>query len=181
MMYRNCLGQLEADATISVIGNAYILKTMIDAFPPKKWDAATPVEEIVAEMERDGFDCRTRRDPYGRTVINCTHIETQKAIDTIVENRRKQFKDSVPGFVRFGAVPQNGKSKNFRDGTFEAGVSCFAADFAKDGSYRLHLNPVLEISFLTVSDRQAYRLYGDVVGTGADGEPLLKVTKSVKI
>jgi hypothetical protein len=30
-------------------------------------------------------------------------------------------------------------------------------------------------------DRDAYRVYGDVVGIGADGEPVLKITKLVKL
>mgnify|MGYP006987603846 CR=1 FL=1 len=105
-------------------------------------------------MEADGWQCTICKDRYGRAKIDCIHLETQAAIDAA----KAQVSD-----------------------TLEAGVSCFDAEIAADGSYRLLLTDMLEVSYLTIADRPAYRLYGERIGTGADGEPLLRVDRAVKM
>ena len=96
------------------------------------------------------------------------------------KNNAAIFKNAEKGFLRFGDLPKNGKSKNFANGNFEAGVSAFNAEFSGN-NYRPILTDVLEVTYLNVVSRPAYRVWGKVVGTGADGEPLLKVTKFVKL
>ncbi len=185
MVYRNCLGGLEAKADISVFdsfsGKYYSLHTVIDGYTSKRWSFDTSVEDIVREMEADGFTCTVSRDGFGQPRIACTHTETQAVIDAMKAEQARKFAGATRGYVRYGELPEDGRSRNYRDNVQENGVSCFEAEFAADGSYRLLLNPVLEVSYLTVVTRQAYRLYGEVVGTGADGEPLLKVEKTEKI
>ena len=82
---------------------------------------------------------------------------------------------------RRAEAASGGRSRNHRDNTLEAGISCFEAEIAPGGGFPLLLTSVLEASYLTVADRPAYRLYGERVGTGADGEPMLRVDYAVKM
>lgn len=187
-IYRNSLGRPEAEMTISAVTNP-VYNAMIEYFstssvsnaPSHKWGADVSVDSMVADMVAAGWACSVRRDGYNNPVIDCTHIETQAAIDEMKKAAAAKFADAEQGYIRFGEMPKSGKSWNFRDNRPEAGISVFEADFAKDGSYRPILNDVLAVSYLTVKDRQAYRVYGDVVGMGADGEPLIKISKAVKV
>lgn len=192
MIYRNCLGMLESAASISISGGLplknggktdryYCLSTTIKGYPSKRWNIDTPIEDIVREMNADGFACKVSKDGFGNERIACTHTETQTVMDALKDEQDQRFSGATRGYVRFGELPEGGRSRNYRDDILENGVSCFDAEFSDGGEYRLLLTPVLEVSYLTVYDRQAYRLYGDVVGTGADGEPLLRVDRLEKI
>ena len=186
-IYRNSIGGLEDGLTISATTNPvytseikYFSTSSVSDAPNRKWDGTTSVDSMVYDMVAAGWTCEVRKDGHGNPVINCTHIETKAAIDKMKKAEEAKFADADQGYIRYGEIPKSGKSWNFRDNCPEDGVSVFEADFAKDGSYRPILNDVLTVSFLNVSDRQAYRIYGDVVGMGADGEPLINVSKAVK-
>ena len=185
MIYRDTIGRPNAEANISIFGGpmspTYYSLSHVNDCPDRKWSGDTDPAYIIAEMEADGWRCTLRKDGHNRPVINCIHLETQAAIDAANAQSEAKFAGAERGYIRFGALPKDGKSRNHRDSTFEAGVFCFDAEIAPDGSYRLLLTPVLEVSYLTVANRPAYRLYGDRVGTGADGEPLLRVDKTVKL
>lgn len=185
MIYRDVIGRPNAEANISLFGGltspAYYSLSHVNDCPDRKWSGDTAPEIIAAEMEADGWQCTIRKDGHGKPVIDCIHLETQAAIDAAQAAASAKFADAERGYIRFGAPPKDGRSRNHRGNTLEAGISCFDAEIAADGSYRLSLTPVLEVSYLTVADRPAYRLYGERVGTGADGEPLLRVDKAVKL
>lgn len=185
MIYRDILGIPVSGATVSFStdifsgGSAYRLHTTAENYSGiHKWDGDIPVEEISQYLGGLGFDCSVGNDGYGRPLIKCIHQETQRLIDTTRATENEKFAGAERGYVRFGGIPEGGKSKNYRDNTLECGVSCFEAEFAKDGSYRLILTPELEVSYLTVMWRDAYRLYGECVGIGADGEPVLAVERA---
>lgn len=74
-------------------------------------------------------------------------------------------------FIRFGVVPKEGKSKNFRDGYLENGVSVY--ELGEDGQ------PVLHGWHYEITKRQPYYGRGVIVGFGSDGEPLVKI-KSIR-
>lgn len=182
MLYKGHLGELVSCADISYSqdifsGEAnYRLSTTIKAYDGvTKWPGETSVDDICAKMAQNGWDCTVSKDGYNRPKIHCIHRETQAAIDAIKLDQDKKFKDAERGYIRFGKLPNCGKSRNHRDNTLERGVSCFEAEFSADGSYRLLLTPVLQVTYLTVFERDAYRLYGECVGSGADGEPVLRV------
>lgn len=82
-----------------------------------------------------------------------------------------------PIYVRLGGLPEGGRSRNFRDGGFEDGVSAFRA--AWDGK-----TLVVEANagaILFDSNRPLYQIEGDVLGqTGSDDEPLLANAVQVK-
>lgn len=185
MIYRDAIGRPNAEANISMFGGltspAYYSLSHSNDCQDRKWSGDTDPADIIADMEADGWRCTLRKDGHNRPVISCIHLETQAAIDAAKAQSEVKFAGAERGYIRFGGIPEGGKSRNHRDSTFEAGVSCFDAEIAPDGSYRLLLPPVLEVSYLTVADRPVYRLYGDRVGTGADGEPLLRVDRAVKL
>ena len=185
MIYRDAIGRPNAEAQISMFGGifdpAYYSLSHVSDCPDRKWSGDTDPADIMAEMEADGWRCALRKDGHNQPVINCIHLETQAAIDAAKAETQAKFAGSERGYIRFGNLPEGGKSRNHRDNTLEAGVSCFEAEIATSGDFRLLLTPVLEVSYLTVADRPAYRLYGERVGTGADGEPLLRVDSAVKL
>lgn len=185
MIYCDAIGRPNAEANISMFGGltspAYYSLSHVNDCPDRKWSGDTDPADIIAEMEADGWRCTLRKDGHGKPVIDCIHLETQAAIDAAQAAASAKFADAERGYIRFGSLPKGGKSRNHRDNTLEAGISCFDAEIAASGAFRLLLTPVLEASYLTVADRPAYRLYGERVGTGADGEPLLRVDKAVKL
>ena len=186
-IYKNALGLPDASATIFAQTSpvyskisGYSLAKVSDA-PAMSWAAGTPVTEIINQMQGQGWACVVSKDGHGHALINCTHKDTQAVIDAAVKSAALKFADAEKGFIRFGAIPASGRSINFRDKTQEAGVSVFDAEFTKSGAYRVIVNDVLKVSYLTVMQRDAYRVYGDIIGQGADGEPLLNVKKAVKL
>lgn len=185
MIYRDAIGRPNAEANISMYGGlmspAYYSLSHVNDCPDRKWSGDTAPETIAAEMEADGWQCTICKDRYGRAKIDCIHLETQAAIDAAKAQVSAKFLGAERGYIRFGGLPAGGQSRNHRDDTLEAGVSCFDAEIAADGSYRLLLTDMLEVSYLTIADRPAYRLYGERIGTGADGEPLLRVDRAVKM
>ena len=84
-------------------------------------------------------------------------------------------------FVRFGKPPEGGKSYNFRDHHHEPGVSVYPA-FIIGNEVRLDLTNIDFTSYLFISNNsERFFCEGEIVGTGSDGEPCLRVTKTRKI
>lgn len=183
-IYKDCLGRPNAEGIISVFGTietGYLAFSSVSDAPYKKWPYESKnVSDIVAEMEADGWECKVGFDGENAPFIKCIHKETQKLINDLKVESEKKFKNAEKGFIRFGDCPKNGKSFNYRDNIPEKGVSVFEAEFVNK-EYRVILTPVLEATYLLVKNRPAYRLYGEVVGTGADGEPVIKVSKKIKL
>lgn len=188
-VYKDCLGNLVSTAIISVFGSNHgkpgtgrLSLSTVSNCPRRQWDYTSyDVSDIVAEMDADGWDCMVDKDGYNSPRISCIHRATQSAMDALSQKIDTRFKNAVKGFIRFGKCPKNGKSFNHRDNIPEVGVSVFSAEFVGKHYRVLFDNHVLPVSYVSVADRPAYRIYGNIVGTGADGEPLLRVTKSVKL
>lgn len=99
--------------------------------------------------------------------------------------------DSI--LLRLGEIPEAGVSRNHRDDVLEAGVSCYRASYlapddpATDYSWALDragLDPVsTSIVVAAARDRRAplYRLHGEIVGRGSDGEPLVRVERAERL
>lgn len=69
-------------------------------------------------------------------------------------------------FIRHGRPPEDGYSRNHRDGTEEDGVSVYLID----GSEVVYVG-----WYFGIAQRPAYRGRGTVVGFGSDGEPLVRI------
>jgi len=182
--YRDALGRPEPQATISVFGARYgrpgtgffSLKATSDA-PAKRWPyLSKDVSAIVAEMEAGGWDCSVEEDLDGAPLIRLVHRATQALLDEERNAASARFAEAEKGYIRFGDLPPGGRSTNHLDGTLEVGVSVFEAEFAGAGC-RLCVDSVLRRTYFEVRTRQAYRVWGPVVGTGSDGEPVIKVTR----
>ena len=88
----------------------------------------------------------------------------------------------VARYLRFGPIPKSEQSHNHATGTIEKGVSVYALD-END-------NPIVPTKREYAADDLAFRqrretgtryiVQGDRVGTGYDGEPLLRNVKVVK-
>jgi hypothetical protein len=188
-IYKDSLGRPNATATISVFGadygtpgKGYLSLSAASDCPSRKWDyVSKDVTAIVDEMTSEGWECTVDQDGYGAPRIKCIHTATQALIDAAADQSNNKFANAQRGFIRFGKCPNDGYSINHRDKTPEAGVSVFEAEFVGKEYRLIFNNHILESSYLSVADRPAYRIYGEVVGTGADGEPVLKVTKSAKL
>jgi len=78
-------------------------------------------------------------------------------------------------FIRYGAPPASGRSTNAREGILEDGVSVYRAWMIPRGGLILDLRGMDVISSLCIanSGRPVYAVTGQVVGQGADHEPLL--------
>lgn len=97
-------------------------------------------------------------------------------------------------YIRYGGLPKERKSYNSREDIYEDGVSVYRATvYAAEATtskgntlildrYTLDLDGVdfASTMFITKSERAAYVVEGDEIGTGADGEPILENVKIVK-
>ena len=82
-------------------------------------------------------------------------------------------------YVRFGDIPEGERSYNSTDECYEDGVSVYAAEIESvpaesdaDGMFVPVGNKTLQIIML--AQRDTYLVTGERVGTGVDGEPLLR-------
>lgn len=195
-VYRNAIGEPVAHANIyRVRVPAHTLWSKVEgerSIPAREYWSGCPSHEfsddataadVVEELEADGWDCQLLTDGFGRPMISATHRETQRAIDEAIAASNARFADAERGYLRYGDLPEGGRSRNHRDGFLEAGVSCFHAEFAKDGSWRLLTGCVTKIDalMLAAAGAKAYRLWGTEVGTGSDGEPLLAVDRCEEV
>jgi len=103
---------------------------------------------------------------------------------TILKNDFLDFleKNAEKTYLRFGLVPESGRSFNFRDNFLEKGVSVYAA-YKFEGKYIV--NPRNIFTFTSYfGSKKAYEISGNELSTlGSDDEPLLenaKIVKSIK-
>ena len=215
MIYKNCLGAFEYEASISIIQRGlsprevkvyshdgeriereypyFVVSTIAEGFPlankrysySNKEEYLAKVEECISDMACIGFSVSSRRPSiYGEPFVSIdfVHDETKEVAEKEKEKARSRRENGEEGYIRFGEVPRSGKSYNYRDNFFEKGVSAYHAVFFPDGSYEvLYHNPFEMFGAYSYSSRPAYRLYGEEIGTGSDGEPVLKVIKAIKL
>ncbi len=129
-------------------------------------------------------------DPFYSTVnhyaLSVYHVATMfKRLQSLnVKGEEKRI------FIRFGNIPQDGKSKihNGDEGVIgkEIGVSVYEA--IQDGGNIKILIPKNEtcvlVSMSGCFDKPAFLVEGDIIGTGSDGEPLLinvKIINSLEL
>ncbi len=189
MLYRDSLGNLVPESTITQFGGNYgrggyfCLRTTAKNNPHdgKKWDN-TPeaIATIAPWAEENGYDIIEGKDGYGAYRAKLIHRATKKALDDLRAKVSEVFANAEPGYIRFGNLPEGGFSRNKATGNLEAGVSAFNAEFARDGRWRPILDTPQQVaSFfaLIADDRPIYRVYGERIGAGGDGEPVLRVDR----
>ena len=189
MIYTNALGNPVPTASISHFGGSYgrggylAITTTATTNPDadKRWDnSPDDIATIAAWADAHGYDIVEGRDGYGAYRASLTHRETARALATIKASEDAMFYGAERGYVRLGDLPSGGRSRNRATGGNEAGVSVFCAEIAQDGSWRPILcTPQQTGSYLSLlaDGRPAYRVFGEVVGTGGDGEPVMCVER----
>jgi len=191
MIYVNHLGRPDPIAVISKfggssvypgqIGGQMVLKSTAKNAPDKRWDyTSKDMSSIVREMKQDGWTCEVKKDGYNHPVIWCVHKETRAALDRLEATKVKLIGKGQAGYIRFGDLPETGKSTNKVTGDVEPGVSVYRATFYKNG-YRVETPWYSQGTYISISQRQAYQVWGELVGNGSDGEPCLKVTRKKKL
>ncbi len=85
-----------------------------------------------------------------------------------------------PQYVRFGDTPPKGRSVHFSTGEMHAGVSCYRGLFLQEALFRidtggLTMQGLASLITLAACDWPAFFVEGEEVGTGPDGEPLVRV------
>lgn len=79
-------------------------------------------------------------------------------------------------FVRFGDLPEGGRSRNEETGDLEAGVSVYRGEWQSSDHDVLCVTLANEgdvIQLRQLDDRPIFLVEGEEAGTGSDGEPLL--------
>lgn len=81
-------------------------------------------------------------------------------------------------YIRFGAIPESGRSINHATREPESGVSCYrlvriGAEWRIDGAIGSYME-------LSSSGLPLYEIAGDEIGTGSDGEPILRNARIVR-
>lgn len=79
-------------------------------------------------------------------------------------------------YLRFGAPPAGGRSKNWTSNTYESGVAVYPLE-ESGGLFRLREGGAMHAgtgAFLIAGGAQPYLVRGKQVGVGSDGEPLLE-------
>lgn len=171
----------------------------------KYWPIGTPIKDIIAELEANGWESHSGEE---NGVTDFYHAPTQIALLQHLQDYSQSFlrelymypsldNDEIqpgpeipgaqPAYIRFGELPKYGYSVNYACSLPEYGVSCYEAAITKNGDcHFVNLNTRLYSELASPlgghldSGLPVYRLYGDLVGCGSDGEPLLRVTKAEK-
>ena len=172
----------------------------------KQWPAGTSLEDIQTELKDSGWEASVDNEDISKEALVYYNLDAMRMLQGLLLERPQDYVDEicehmpaycgevsqVPeidgaefGYIRFGAVPERGFSLNRYKGLPELGVSCFEAEVTASGDYKfIHLNDNLVDaihSFECVSNLPVYRLYGERVGHGLFGEPVIKVTKAERL
>jgi hypothetical protein len=99
-----------------------------------------------------------------------THHETATFFDLGYDGEELQY---VTGW-RYGEIPENGRSINFRDQKYEKGVSLMAID-GEEPTAAARLYEVFNSQ-----GKRKIRVGGWLVGRGGDGEPLVILAEEIK-
>ena len=120
------------------------------------WDRAVTDPELIAEV---------------KAAAQAQAAERAALVERAERGRRT--------YVRFGAVPAEGRSWNHMDGHAEAGVSVYAAWVTDDAVY-VDLRGGVSVGVLMFSADALHEVTGALLDTtGSDGEPLLSGARSL--
>ncbi len=183
-VYRDALGIPQPLATIHHFGGSWgqggfwamssTADIKLDAHyesPEAAELAAIEAGWVVIDRGVDGYNC-----PW----ITISHPETAAALDAAHAASDAKWAKAIPCYVRYGKLPKGGKSRNYATGELERGVSVFRGEVLPSGEARaLPGNNVLAASMVLLRDRDLYVVSGVEIGTGSDGEPVLKNCKII--
>ncbi len=202
-IYRDKMGYLQPNASISIMvipdtkiyskdkgefiepGLQYFYFHTTSDAPAKKWYFEKGQEEatcknIIDDLINDGWDCEVIRHRGSNKIrrIDCVHIETKRQLDEQKKEEEKQLQGEYEqGFIRFGLPPKSGYSTNWATGETEPGVSVYKAKIYKTGTIVIDTPHYSAGTYHSLKNYPMYRVWGEIVGYGADGEPCLKIER----
>jgi|AntDeeMinimDraft_7_1070377.scaffolds.fasta_scaffold00470_2 hypothetical protein len=155
-------------------------------------------DEIVCEMDGKFEEIYTVEgvqnslDDGVMTVENIANGRTESD-DGSVEYEEEKIADIGPSelsddelYIRFGAIPEGERSWDNRNDQWEDGVSVYACerdatdeDAPEDVDEAYYLAGTMLQTVFALMTRDTYLVTGEQVGTGADGEPVLKDVEAV--
>jgi len=155
-------------------------------------------DEIVCEMDGKFEEIYTVEgvqnslDDGVMTVENIANGRTESD-DGSVEYEEEKIADIGPSelsddelYIRFGAIPEGERSWDNRNDQWENGVSVYACerdatdeDAPEDVDEAYYLAGTMLQTVFALMTRDTYLVTGEQVGTGADGEPVLKDVEAV--
>jgi len=148
-------------------------KDKIDIRDGDKW-AQFDIQGNILEMGKT--------NPY--TNFRPTDAELREWLQYVIEHGQELVNNSkwadIDLYIRFGELPKGGRSRNYATGGFEAGVSCYEAEYvARESCFRLTgnvYNPGALIGH-QMAGSKIYLITGKCVCCGGDGEPVLRRIK----
>ena len=180
MIIKNQLGLPAPEAYISRFGSQYdgwyYYISMAAEKPEELDNKYSTLDDAIAAAEKYGFTLISRGvDGRGDPMAKMVHVETKAALDALISASNAKWADAKPCFVRYGKLPKGGRSINHADGSLEAGVSVYYGERLPSGEARALPRSNMELAgALSIRDRQLYIVTGELVGTGSDGEPVLR-------
>jgi len=148
-------------------GDAHLLKPMVENGKVSRGNGvALGYDEITSRIQSGRYE-----------LVDC---KCQRTVD--LSGLGASEDDDV--YIRFGDIPDGGKSTNHTDGSKEDGVSAYEAkikgthtDEDADVKFVPQGNKIQQI--IALQQRDTYLLTGDEVGRGEDGEPVLANIETV--
>jgi hypothetical protein len=149
----------------------------------KPWRGDSWLFGAVLENGRIGPNANTRF-ALSYEEVNA-RLETGRYQPVDVEVNRTLDADGLPVgpnddvYIRFGDIPEDERSYNSADDCYEDGVSVYAAEIesvpAESDAAGMFV-PVgsKTLQIIMLAQRDTYLVTGERVGTGVDGEPLLR-------
>lgn len=151
------------------------------------------VEKYLAELEYKedykqssypykAFVNLEKQKQYNNTIdeIRQYNKSISDAAKKLINETEEMLKNYDETYIRFGQVPDNERSYNFREEILEDGVSCFSA-VKVDDKYVVDIVGGM-FTYLGYMDngKTVYELSGKKIGKGGDGEPLLREVKVIQ-
>jgi len=185
MIYKDTLGFLVGRACISGYGNKdkqrwYVSGTIVD--PEEISFNGKSYQEARDYLRSKGFICPdTAGTPgYASVFFGVDHPETLAEIERLKVVQDKKWKDARSCYVRYGKLPPGRRSRNHADDSLEDGVSVYRGLILPDKQARCLPSTNAELcGTMMLRSRPLYEITGDLIGTGSDGEPVLKNAKIV--
>lgn len=173
-----------AEAAINIAADKDLVKGVaITIFPELRESEDERIKKAILSALRGGINTEKYLEKHG---TNYGEVEDwlekqkeQKPVNLAEEEPKKMTK-----YLRFGEIPENGKSKIWRGEECigeEEGVSVYEIKYDKEKNifsvclpFPFHRDTLDTLCVLTKYDnRPCYTVTGEYVGKGTDGEPLI--------